>query len=138
MKVRVAAQLDELESLIRAVKNSSDEIGAILIFIGVVRGKTKKGRRVLRLDYEAHPNLAQRRLEHVLKEVIAKYGIIDAIAEHKIGSVNACDDIMYVVVASKHRAEGFKALVELVNRIKSEVPIWKKEVTENGSYWVRD
>jgi len=136
MLAKVDESLDSLDDLISRIKESSSDIGAILIFIGVVRGQAKTGERVLHLEYTAHETLAPRVLEKVLRRVISKYGIIDAIAEHKIGRVPVGGDIMYVLVASRHREEGFAALKDLVDSIKHEVPIWKKEVTEQRSYWV--
>ncbi len=138
MKTKVNHKLDSLSDLISEIKKKSDEIGAIIIFIGIVRGKSQEGEQVLRLEYEAHETLAIKVLKNLVKEVISKHNIIDGIAEHRIGQVKVGEDIMYILVASKHRKEGFKALEELVDRIKREVPIWKKEVTEKRSYWVEE
>jgi len=65
-----------------------------------------------------------------------KYGIIDAIVEHRVGVANVGENTVYALVASKHREEGFKSIIELIERLKHEVPIWKKEVTERGSRWI--
>ncbi|MEM2240524.1 MAG: molybdenum cofactor biosynthesis protein MoaE, partial [Candidatus Bathyarchaeia archaeon] len=84
----------------------------------------------------AHEVLASRVLESLVEDVKKKYGLLDAVAEHRLGDVPVGEDIMYVLVASKHRDDAYKALMELVDRIKREVPIWKKEHTEKGSKWV--
>lgn len=135
MKVKVDRDLDSLPSLIEHLKRSSDEVGAIAVFIGVVRG-VSDGEKVLKLSYEAHEALASRVLEDIVEDVKEKYGLIDAVAEHRLGEVMVGEDIMYVLVSSKHRDEAYKALIELVDRIKSEVPIWKKEYTEKGAKWL--
>ncbi|KYH36766.1 MAG: Molybdopterin-guanine dinucleotide biosynthesis protein MobB [Candidatus Bathyarchaeota archaeon B24] len=135
MKAKVDKRLDELSSLVDCLKGSSDEIGAIAIFIGVVRG-VSDGERVLRLEFEAHEALAPKVLNRIVEEVKKKYGLIDVIAEHRVGDVPVGGDVMYVLVASKHRKEAFEALAELVDRIKHETPIWKKEVTEKGARYV--
>ncbi len=135
MKVKVGYELDSLPSLIEHLKESSDEVGAIAIFIGVVRGVSSGG-RVLKLSYEAHETLAHKVLENIVEDVKRKYGLIDVIAEHKIGDVPVGEDIMYVLVASRHREEAYKALTELVDRIKREVPIWKKEYTDKSVRWI--
>ncbi|MEM3546888.1 MAG: molybdenum cofactor biosynthesis protein MoaE [Candidatus Bathyarchaeia archaeon] len=135
MKVKVGRELDPLPSLIEHLKRSSDEVGAIAVFIGVVRG-VSNGEKVLKLSYEAHEVLASRVLESLVEDVKKKYGLLDAVAEHRLGDVPVGEDIMYVLVASKHRDDAYKALMELVDRIKREVPIWKKEHTEKGSKWV--
>jgi molybdopterin synthase catalytic subunit len=135
LKVKVDRKLDPLPSLIEYLKGSSGEVGAVAIFIGVVRAVSGDG-KVLKLCYEAHETLAHNILEGVVEDVKKKYGLIDVVAEHRLGDVLAGEDIMYVLVASKHRDEAYKALTELVDRIKREVPIWKKEYTEKSVKWV--
>ena len=137
MKVKVSQKLDSLNSLIEELKKSSDEIGAITVFVGVVRG-TREKEKVLRLEYEAHETLAPQTTEKIISELKTKYDIIDAIVEHKVGTVQVGEEVMYVLIASKHRKEGRLALAELVDRVKYEVPIWKKEVTEKAAYWVEN
>jgi molybdopterin synthase catalytic subunit len=138
MKVRISENLSSLNSLINEVKGSSDEVGAIIIFIGVVRGRNAGGEKVLRLEYEAYEEAAVKTLENIISDIKDKYGILDAVVEHKIGSAEAGEDTVYAVVASKHRDEGFKSLIELIERLKHEVPIWKKEITEKGSRWIEN
>lgn len=135
MKAKVDRRLDALSSLVEELKKASGEIGAVAIFIGVVRG-TDGGEKVLRLEYEVHETLAPKVLNRLIEEVKEKYGLIDVVAEHRVGAVPVGEDIMYVLVASKHRKEAFEALAELVERIKQEVPIWKREVTEKGARYV--
>lgn len=140
MKVKISERLDELASLVRELEEASGEIGAVTIFIGVVRGTDGLGRnrRVLKLEYEAHETLASKVIGGMIEKSKAKHGIIDAIVEHRVGEARVGEEVMYVIVASKHRKEGFKALTELVDKIKHEAPIWKKEVTEEGEYWIED
>ncbi len=137
MKARTAKKLDNLESLVGLLKQSSNEIGAIAVFVGVVRG-TRRGEKVLGLEYEAHESLAPKMMEKIVRDAKDKHGITDAVVEHRTGTVPVGEDVMYVLVASKHREEGFRALAEIVERVKHEVPIWKKEVTEEGAYWVEN
>jgi molybdopterin synthase catalytic subunit len=137
MKVEVSQKLDILNSLLKQLKESSDEVGAVAIFIGVVRG-TRGEERVLKLEYEAHKALAPKVLKKIVREIKSKHGIIDAVVEHRVGTVKVGEEVMYVLIASKHREEGFRALAETVDRVKHELPIWKKEVTEKGTNWVEN
>lgn len=137
VKVKVSEKIDPLDSLFEEMKKSSNEVGAVTIFVGVVRGTSEK-EKVLRLEYEAHETLAPQTIKNIVEELKTKHGIIDAIVEHKVGTVQVGEEVMYVLVASKHRKEGRKALAELVDRIKRDVPIWKKEVTEKTAYWVEN
>jgi len=137
LKVKVSHNLDSLEFLVSELKKQTDEAGAIAVFVGAVRG-TRGDERVLRLEYEAHKDLALDRMKRIIEEAKAKYGIFDAVIQHRLGAVKVGEDVMYVLVASKHRTEAFQALSEIVERVKHEVPIWKKEVTEKKSYWVEN
>jgi molybdopterin synthase catalytic subunit len=136
LRVKISEKLDDLNSLLNEIKGTSDEIGAITIFVGAVRSLGKDGGKVLRLEYEAYEEMATKTLEKIISDLKGKYGIIDAIVEHKIGSASVGEDTVYALVASKHREEGFKSIIELIERLKREVPIWKKEVTDKGSQWI--
>ncbi|MEM1550684.1 MAG: molybdenum cofactor biosynthesis protein MoaE [Candidatus Bathyarchaeia archaeon] len=136
MKVKVGEKLDNINHLLNEIKESSSEVGAVIIFVGSARGIGGDGGRVLRLEYEAYEEAAVKALEKIIGDLRNKYGIIDAIVEHRIGEVGVGEDIVYALVASKHREEGFKSIIELIERLKKEVPIWKKEVTEKGSHWI--
>jgi len=136
MKIKVAEKLDNINDLLGEIKRSSSEIGAVTIFVGSARSIGEDGSRVLRLEYEAYEEAAVKALEKIICDLREKYGIIDVIIEHRVGWVGVGEDIVYALVASKHREEGFKSTIELVERLKREVPIWKKEVTEKGSRWI--
>ena len=137
MKVKVAQALDDLASLVSQLKKSSNEVGGVTVFVGVVRG-SRGAEKVLRIEYEAHETLAPKTREKIIEDLKRKHKIIDAIVEHRVGTVQVGEDVMYALVASKHREEGFQALTELVERVKHEAPIWKKEITEKASYWVQN
>ena len=118
--------------LVRAVRAHPDihKAGAILTFTGVVRGEA------LALEFDIYEGEAQQRISSIARDLMAIEGIVDAKIYHKSGRVNRGEDIVYIVVAAAHRQEGFKALRDAIERIKKEVPIWKKELTERGDKWV--
>ncbi|MCX8170542.1 MAG: molybdenum cofactor biosynthesis protein MoaE [Candidatus Bathyarchaeota archaeon] len=138
MKIKVSNKLDDLNRLVNEIKESSSEIGAVIIFIGVVRGVGRDGGKVLSLEYEAYEDVAEKALEKIIEDLKEKHGIIDAIIEHRVGLTNVGEDTVYALVASKHREEGFKSIIELIERLKHEVPIWKKEITDKGSQWIEN
>ena len=135
MRVKLAERLSEVSDVVEELKEASDNVGAICVFLGVVRA-TSAGERVLKLEYEAHPALAEEVLLKLLEEARERHGIIDGVIEHKVGTAHVGETVMCVAVASEHRKEGFRALAELVDRVKHEAPIWKKEVLESGARWV--
>jgi len=135
LEARLVDKISDISELAKRLAGASERVGAICIFLGVVRGESS-GKKVLRLEYEAHEELAPKILLKILEEAKNKHGIIDGLVEHKIGSAEVGEPVMCVMIASGHREEGFRALMEVVDRVKHEAPIWKKEVTEEGSYWV--
>ena len=137
MRVKVAKVLDALASLIDELKTESKQVGSINVFVGSVR-ESGNGDRVLRLEYEANEDLAKIILNEIIREAQKKHKIIDAIIEHRLGNVQVGEDVMYALVASEHREEGFRALMEIVDNVKNTAPIWKKEITETGSRWVEN
>lgn len=128
----------DLQDLIEEVKKGpqAHRIGCILTFTGVVRGVAHDGSKVVKLEYEAYNEVAKLKLEDIVRDLKRMQGIVDVKIHHFIGSLSAGDDVVYIVVAAEHREEGFNALREAVERLKKEVPIWKKEYTTNSSYWV--
>jgi molybdopterin synthase catalytic subunit len=110
------------------------EDGAVVSFQGIVRDHDG-GRSVVSLDYRAHPEAAQF-LRRCCEELAARTGLRVA-AVHRVGSLTIGDLALIAAVAAPHRAEAFAACAELVERIKAEVPIWKRQHFADGSSeWV--
>ncbi len=126
-----------LKSLILKIKSNPDlrYAGAIGTFTGIVREKTGDT-TTLKLEYESHPTLAQAKLEEIRKDLKKREGIMEALFHHKTGVLLPGEEIVHIVVAAGHRHQLFPALEEALERLKAEVPIWKKEHTLNGEYWV--
>lgn len=135
MRAELVERVSSVGDVVEELKRASGNVGAILVFLGVVRGSSS-GKRVLRLEYEAHGELAPKVLLGLLEDARAKHNIIDGVIEHKVGVAEVGEPVMCIAVASEHRGEGFRAMAELVERVKHEAPIWKKEVTEEGERWV--
>ncbi|MFQ6395809.1 molybdenum cofactor biosynthesis protein MoaE [Nocardia sp. KC 131] len=108
--------------------------GAVVVFTGKVRNHDG-GQAVSALEYSAHPE-AERFLRNCCAELAASSGLPVA-AAHRIGQLTIGDLAIVVAVAAPHRAEAFTACAELVDRIKHEVPIWKRQLFADGlSEWV--
>lgn len=113
---------------------SGPEHGAVVVFTGVVRNHDA-GQAVSDLEYTAHPD-AERFLRACCEEVAAASGLPVA-AVHRVGHLAIGDLAVVTAVAAPHRAEAFAACAELVERIKHEVPIWKRQRFDDGmSEWV--
>ena len=119
------------------------EAGAIAIFIGVVRGRTKTKERVEKLEIEAYEEKANETLRNICEDLKKREGIVEVQIHHFLGEFKVSEDLVYVIVAGSHRQNVFPVLVEAVERYKKEAPIFKKEyiIDKNGKvkgYWVSE
>ena len=112
-----------------------DTNGAVVTFLGTTRDNFE-GKRVITLEYEAFEEMAVKKLEEIRQQLMTEFRIEDIAISHRIGRVDIGQVSLVVAVASPHRKEAFFACHEAVDRLKAIVPIWKKEVYEDGSRWV--
>ncbi|RLE49642.1 MAG: molybdenum cofactor biosynthesis protein MoaE [Candidatus Methanomethylicota archaeon] len=121
----------------RVVKEMVEEgdglVGCVVAFLGAVRSIADDGAKVEKLSYEAEEKAVEEKMFRVCEEVASKYGVIGIRAYHKIGDAYAKRSTMCLFVSSKHKKEAFNALTELVDRMKYELPIQKKEYTDKGT-----
>ena len=112
--------------------------GAIACFLGVVREDPihQMSDKVTHLEYEAYVEVALKKLEEIRGEMRKRPGIIEVYIHHIIDRLRVGEPSLYVAVLGTHRQEVFPILSETVERVKHEVPIWKKEFTAKDSYWV--
>jgi molybdopterin synthase catalytic subunit len=111
--------------------------GGLSMFFGIVRNH-HQGRAVRSLFYECYVSMANNQIERIRKEIKARMGLSDIHILHRIGHLEVGEIALAVSAASAHRAEAFTACEEVVERIKKEVPIWKKEFYADGTHeWVR-
>lgn len=133
-KLAVTEDPLDAEALVRAVRQ--DESGAVVLFYGVARNNSE-GRRVRALEYEAHESLAEKKLREVADDVRRRFSITDIGVLHRTGHLEIGETSLLVAVAAPHRQEAFEAAQYAVDRIKAIVPIWKKEIWEDGGgAWV--
>jgi MoaE-MoaD fusion protein len=103
--------------------------GAIVTFQGTTRGVEK-------LEYEAYREMAEERIAAILREAVERHGLEAAAAEHRFGTVPLGEPSVIVAVSAAHRVEAFAGAREVIDRIKAEAPIWKKEVEVGEERWV--
>ena len=118
-----------------ALQLASQSDGAIVTFAGIVRG-TNQGKKVLFLEYEAYPEMAEKMMERIGKEILDTWGLSRVRMQHRVGRLNVGETSVVIVVAAPHRDDAFAACQYAINRLKRIVPIWKKEVFEDGEVWV--
>jgi molybdopterin synthase catalytic subunit len=110
--------------------------GGTCVFLGTVRDRSDQG-EVTGLTYEAWPELAERRLRELGEELFAGWPIRRAAMVHRFGELEVGDVSVAIAVSAAHRAEAFEACRHAIERLKQDVPIWKKEHLVSGeSSWV--
>jgi molybdopterin synthase catalytic subunit/molybdopterin converting factor small subunit len=125
---RVGSEPLSLEALATAVR--SPAAGAVVAFQGMTR-------EVERLDYEAYAEMAERRIWEILRDCVERHSLEAAAAEHRTGPVPLGEASVIVAVSGANREEAFDGAREAIDRIKAEVPIWKREVEADGAArWV--
>jgi molybdopterin synthase catalytic subunit len=103
-------------------------------FTGTVRDESH-GKRVVRLEYEAYAPMAERKLAEIGAEVARAHGVKVAIV-HRVGALAPGGAAVVIACAAGHRTPAFRACEACIERLKQDVPIWKREVFEDGSEWV--
>jgi molybdopterin synthase catalytic subunit len=124
---RVTAEPLSLEALARTVGRSG--AGAIVTFQGTTRD-------VGSLEYEAYREMAEERIAAIVADAIARHGLEAAAAEHRVGNVPLGEASVIVAASSAHRDAAFAGAREIIDRVKAEAPIWKKEMEEGEGRWV--
>jgi MoaE-MoaD fusion protein len=121
------------QQLARSLQRSED--GAVVVFEGVVRDNTK-GRATTHLEYEAYEGLALEQMARIGREVAARFDIGRIGMVHRLGRLEIGEASVAVIATAPHRRAAFEAALEGINRLKREVPIWKKEFFADGAVWV--
>ncbi|KOX97872.1 molybdopterin synthase [Halorubrum tropicale] len=141
----LVAALDEAEpwitreTLVDRVEASADAelSGAIATFTGCVRARDAPGDdRTTHLAFEKYEGVAAERMDAIAAELAERDGVFDVRMHHRTGVIEAGEDIVFVVVLAGHRREAFRTVEDGIDRLKDEVPIFKKEATESETFWV--
>lgn len=114
---------------------SSLGAGAVNVFIGTVRNSAN-GKKVLWLEYEAYESMSVAEIRKIIDEASHKWPLQGWAVSHRIGTLKPGEASVVVAVSSPHRRESFEACQYIIDTIKERVPIWKKEVFEDGEEWV--
>ena len=114
-----------------------DQIGAIVTFVGIVRGfdeKTNQSIQSMTLDY--YPGMTELEIEKIIKESCKRWEISGVTVIHRVGKLKPSDQVVFVGVASKHRQNAFDSCNFIMDWLKTKAPFWKKEETEEGVRWI--
>ncbi|MCS6975043.1 MAG: molybdenum cofactor biosynthesis protein MoaE [Cyclobacteriaceae bacterium] len=109
--------------------------GAIDVFIGTVRN-TAHGKNVVWLEYEAYEAMAVAEIRKIMAETSQRWPILGSAVCHRVGTLKPGEVSVVIAVSAPHRKEAFEACEYMVSRLKEKVPIWKKEIFEDGEEWI--
>ena len=130
---RVTDEPLSLDEVVRAV--STEEHGGVVTFTGVVR-RHSHGKRIVRLEYEAYRPMAERKLAEIGGALAAEMPGVRIAIVHRVGVLDVGETAVVIAASAPHRAAAFDACRAAIDRLKESVPIWKKEVAEDGETWV--
>ncbi len=131
--VKLVSEEIGIDEVLCAVENPST--GAVALFLGRVRDYAE-GRDVLRMDYQAYPEMAIKKMQEIEDEVVKRWPTQHIALVHRIGNLGLGDVSVVVAVACAHRKEAFEACRYAIDTLKETVPIWKKEYFTDGEAWV--
>lgn len=132
MQIELTHDTIDTRAITDALKAGED--GAVTVFDGIVRNNTK-GRQTLYLDYTAHEAMALSQMQALAAEAVERFGVRDIAIVHRLGRLEIGDTSILIAVASAHRGVTFDACRWLIDTLKKQVPIWKKEFFVDGAVW---
>ena len=130
MQVELTRDVIDTQQITDALKQGSD--GAVTIFDGIVRNNTR-GRRTL--DYTAHESMALTEMQKLADESVSRFGVRDVALVHRLGKLEIGETSILIAAASAHRGVTFDACRWLIDTLKKTVPIYKREIFEDGAEW---
>ena len=137
MRARVLDRALLVDDVITAVRHTG--AGAIVVMLGCVRDHTNKdGARVdvTDLEYEAYAPMAEKVMTAILEETARKWPGVRAAVDHRVGALTLGDLAVAVATSAPHRADAFAACAFVIDRLKEDAPIWKREHGADGVTWV--
>jgi molybdopterin synthase catalytic subunit len=134
MRNTVTLTVDPIDQINIRDLVSDDRAGAISSFIGTTRSHFH-GKKVLQLEYEAYESMVHHTIGLIIDEARSKWQVYHIAVIHRLGIVPVGLASVAIAVSSEHRSEAINAVQYCIDELKARVPIWKKEVYEDGSVW---
>lgn len=125
----------DLSAEVAALRAGDGGVGAVATFIGTVRERSD-GQAIERMELEHYPGMTEMAIEAMIDDALARFDIRAARVVHRVGVLEAGDQIVLVAVSSAHRGPAFQACEFLMDYLKTQAPFWKKEGTAEGARWV--
>lgn len=135
ISVRVQREDFDLSAEVAALRRGDPRVGAVVSFIGTVRDMNE-GAAVAAMELEHYPGMTESAITAVVERAMARWPIHAASVIHRVGPLQPMDQIVLVACSSAHRGDAFAACEFMMDYLKTEAPLWKKEQTPDGARWV--
>jgi MoaE-MoaD fusion protein len=130
---RVTEEPLSLEAVVAEV--ADDRAGGTATFTGTVR-RESRGRKVTRLEYEAYAAMAEDVMAQIASDLEQRYDLCAVAIHHRVGELEVGEASVAIAVSAPHRQDALAACKDAIDRLKETVPLWKKEVYEDGEEWI--
>jgi molybdopterin synthase catalytic subunit len=132
MRVEILDHELPIAQVLAEIRSGPD--GAVCTFEGIVRNHTRD-RQTLYLDYEAYRDMALAQMQQLAVEALTRFAVRDVALLHRLGRLEIGETSVLIIVASAHRCAAFEACRWIIDTLKNQVPIWKKETFVDGAVW---
>ena len=136
VKILDESSVVDLNALVTTLSRLNGRCGAVVLFIGVVKGLVEGNRDVYELEYTGIKDVAIKTMERIAREEAEKYRLSQVTIWHKVGKLKPGEITIVIAVLAESRREAFRAAEEILERVKREVPIFKLEKRSDGEFWV--
>ncbi|MBM4435033.1 MAG: molybdopterin converting factor subunit 1 [Chloroflexi bacterium] len=134
-RIHVTAEPLSVDEVLDAVRD--DGFGGLVVFLGTVRDRSR-GKRVAHLEYEAYAEMAEARMREIADRLERAHAPAKVAMHHRVGDLRVGETAVVVAAGAPHRDAAFAAARAAIDELKSIVPIWKKEFTEDGAVWIEE
>jgi len=131
----VSASALSVDDALAAVRDSG--FGGIVVFLGTVRDRSR-GKRVTHLEYEAYAEMAEAKMREIARRLEELHGPLRLVMHHRVGDLDIGEIAVIVAAGAPHRDAAFAAARAAIDELKTVVPIWKKEHSDDGAVWIED
>ena len=135
MIIRIQDEDFDIAAVNRELLAGRTDVGAIASFIGLVRDL--KDDPLQQMTLEHYPGMTEKALQNIVSKAQKRWEIVDLAIIHRVGALRPSDQIVLVSVLSAHRADAFDACEFIMDYLKTDAPFWKKEISDQGSKWVK-
>ena len=129
--LHISEQDFDVNELYQKLVNTDSTAGAVVMFVGKVRDFSQNS-DIAGMSLEHYPGMTENALGNILREAESRWGLGAVTAIHRVGRLSVDDQIVFVGVSSHHREDAFSAAQFIMDYLKNDVPIWKKEFTQSG------